>query len=123
VDDAGTRLQPFSAQLGIHLARAINFAAEVLLAIVDHLLSALGQGPRSGLLFTLCVAEGGDQDCRTFRSGRLVELLCACRAEACRQRQKRDGKVGGFHLESPTVLHHRIVKDIGFARIAASLLL
>src|SRR5712664_1822996 len=60
VDDTGARLQRFSAQLGIHLARAINFTSEVLLAVVDHLLPAFGQGAGSGLL---------------FRSGRLVELL------------------------------------------------
>ncbi len=64
MDDADAPLQQlFSAQLGIHLALAIR--SEVLLAVVDHLLSALGQGAGSVLLFALLVAEGGDQDCRT----------------------------------------------------------
>ena len=66
MEDAAARLQRFGAQLRIHLARAINFTAEVLLALFDHLLPALGQGAGSGLL---------------FRSGRLIELLRLRRSE------------------------------------------
>lgn len=43
-DDAAARLQPFSAQLGVHLALAMRSRSVVLLALVDHLLPALGQG-------------------------------------------------------------------------------
>jgi hypothetical protein len=65
VDDAAARLERFGAQLGIHLARAINLASEVLLALGDHLLSALGQRAGSDLLF-----RGG-------RLGELLRLRCA----------------------------------------------
>src|SRR6267142_2032628 len=87
VDDADAPLQqPLRAQLGIHLALAIR--SEVLLAVVDHLLSALGEGAGSGLLFTLRVAERGDHDCRSFGRGRLVELRRPRRPEGSAKQQR-----------------------------------
>jgi len=80
VDDTAARLQRFSAQLRIYLARAIHFTAEVLLALVDHLLSAFGQGAGSGLI---------------FRSGRLVELLrLRCSEDSAEQQRGIAARAG-----------------------------
>jgi hypothetical protein len=65
VDDMAAMLDSFGAQLGVYLARAID--AVVPLAILDHLVTALGVGLGDRLILTRRI--GRSSRCGLLRAG------------------------------------------------------
>src|SRR5882672_6508282 len=100
MDDAGTPLQTFGAQLRVRLAPAIDLAAVLVLAVGDHLLPALGRSAVGGLLFTLSVREHEDRVRRDRACRRGFGFLRARRPEDGAEQQNAERCVEFHDLSS-----------------------
>src|SRR5258706_3710059 len=85
MDHARAQPHAFGAQLGVGLALAIHFSAVVLLALVDHLLPASGEGALIVLPVALGIGGGG----AIYRDGRLGIPLRARHADESADQERK----------------------------------